>query len=372
MKRVIIAFLTGLLIFMVIISWVITSFISKLPKFGNMTAPKPGVSVSLVGFTRHPFAANLGTGTVTDLKVDTAGQRVLAAGVNGGGTWSFSGKSTSFTPLPGGICRVQLVPMGAAGTGYLFRGTWASTAQLFDPTGKEVWSAPANGGVDDAVAADFKHLGHPQILVGYNGSNGLTLFDANGSTLWHENDSNVWHVAPFHDPTTGVLELVHSNAMGRVTIRDTNGNVVSQNSMPSYFNNFSVAHWPTPTSADLILVQAGGGYQLINATGVVVKTLTSTNPVFKAFGPLGNMGLGNARGVPFRLKGQPGYCFAVVYTSEIGLTNSGIVSIFDASGKLIYEEVLPEMCSAVAAMTGPGGAGPDTLLVGGTNHIWAY
>ena len=48
------------------------------------------------------------------------------------------------------------------------------------------------------------------------------------------------------------------------------------------------------------------------------------------------------------------------------------IEAFDASGKLVYQETFPENCGSLAVMPASSPGRPETLLVGGTSHIWAY
>lgn len=80
--------------------------------------------------------------------------------------------------------------------------------------------------------------------------------------------------------------------------------------------------------------------------------------------------LGYVTGRAVRLDpGKPDY-FAVVgyhYPSW----HRSTLQIFDASGRLVYEEVLPENANSLTVISGPLSS-PEALLVGGEKTIWRY
>lgn len=82
----------------------------------------------------------------------------------------------------------------------------------------------------------------------------------------------------------------------------------------------------------------------------------------------GNLG-GAAKGIPVRLRdGQSDY-FAVLVTFRHW--DNSILYIYSSTGVLVYQEILGQGGSAIAALTAEK-AGHETLPVGGAEKVWQY
>ncbi|MFN7971172.1 MAG: PQQ-binding-like beta-propeller repeat protein [Acidobacteriota bacterium] len=80
---------------------------------------------------------------------------------------------------------------------------WGTDVRAFDATGVSLWRHRASHeeGVDDAILCDIDGDGVDEVLVGYNGFEGIHALKADGSLLWrYDGTGNVWHVAaaPLH------------------------------------------------------------------------------------------------------------------------------------------------------------------------------
>ncbi len=321
----------------------------------------PGVKTAHPGFSRKLLATTT-TETISSVLIDPASGNIAAGGSEGVGVWSSTGAVRSSYSLPGRDERVQLVPKsGANGYGCLFRGSWASPSRLFDPAGKQYWAVPYGQGVDDAIAANFlPQAARPQVVVGYNGGGGISMFDAAGKLLWNKSDGNVWHVEALHVAGTPELCIVHSNAGGEITVRNPRGAQISKVSPGFYFSWFTAVPWPNRNSNEMLLANPSGKFLLVDTNGNIKLTLAAPH----------SPGLDELHACLIRIKGQPGLCLAVV-AAPANVGKGSTLSLYSNSGTLIFEEVLPEMCRSVAALTRTKNQ-PETLIVGGTNHLWRY
>ncbi|MBV9469547.1 MAG: hypothetical protein JO316_10685 [Abitibacteriaceae bacterium] len=56
---------------------------------------------------------------------------------------------------------------------------------------------------------------------------------------------------------------------------------------------------------------------------------------------------------------------------EYEIWQRSVLYLYDPTGTLVYEEVLPEAGAAVKAVA-LNNASTETLLVGGVNQVWQY
>jgi hypothetical protein len=79
--------------------------------------------------------------------------------------------------------------------------------------------------------------------------------------------------------------------------------------------------------------------------------------------------LGDARGTPVRLAaGQPEYLAVVVSYFQWGRS---ILYVYKPGGALVYQEILGELCDAIAPLP-QGGSGAEAILLGGVGRVWKY
>lgn len=331
----------------------------------NPPPPKlmPGVEAGRGLLTRSTFAT-CSIGEVTDMAVDSLTGYIEIAGAGGAATISRSGAVKTLFTFSMPHERVSVVPLGwwSGKYEYLTNDTWAAPATLVDAAGRTLWTAPNSDGVDDSCAADILADGNPEIIVSYNGSGGVSAFNGGTTPIWNVPDGNCWHVAAFRDGPLGPWRIVHSDAAGLITVRDASGNVMSQSHAPDYFYSFSLCHYKSPLSPTRILFNTDATSYVLKMSGDVVATLKT--PHVSLFDHM--------VGCTFRPKAGKGYFFAVLGVPRANSSLDSALSVFDASGKLVYEVVLPETCGSILALPGKTSSAPDTLLIGGTSHIWRY
>ena len=242
---------------------------------------------------------------------------------------------------------------------YFDRGGGWQDVSLIDHKGNAIWTYGEMPGVDNICSGDIDGDGILEFVVGFNGGGGVRLLDKNGKEKWKRSDANVWHVELIDTNGDGSLEIVHSNAGGKITVRDNQGKIISRAKPSPYFSHFSICRWPSKRDREYALLSENDTIWIFDFDG---KTVTQFNAP-----KCGTSG--DARGVPIKImRDQPEY-FAVV----VGFNNwkRSILYIYSPPGVLEYQEILPEASAAIAAIC-LGDAGEDTLLVGGNGKVWAY
>jgi hypothetical protein len=289
-------------------------------------------------------------------------QEVISCGNLGAAVWSGNGKRISSLAFASPQGEVTLVPVAGQGYWYSGRGGWSRPANLLNARGAIAWTAPAEMGVDDTTANDFLDAGTPQMVVGYNGSTGLSFFMGDGTLRWNRPESNVWHVDSFRDSAQKPWRIVHSNAHGQITVRDIRGNILSQKKPPFYVSDFNMMSWPTKNGPTHLLALHENSLAILNVDGTLAKSFPT---------PPGT-GQDNAWGQVVSFKpGAPPYV-AFLLTPDLPNGGTSVIEIFDAAGKRVLLEKLPEVCSSLAVISPRGKGQRETLLVGGNDHIWRY
>jgi hypothetical protein len=242
--------------------------------------------------------------------------------------------------------------------GFLSRGSMGCPTAWLDPQGRVLWRYGGSPGVDDTAAGDLDGDGRLDFVVGFNDGGGVHRVNASGQKVWSEPDGNVWRVALLDTDGDGRLEIVHSNAEGRLTIRDPAGRVVRRIKPPLYFSHFSPVRWPGKDGPALLQME-DERIVVLDAGGATVASL----PAPRARSAL------DAVGTPVKGKAGGTELFAVVGTySPWGRS---VLYVHAPDGALLYEEVLADVCAGIAALSSAD-AGPDSLLVGCKGVVWRY
>ncbi len=242
---------------------------------------------------------------------------------------------------------------------YLNRGSWAIDASLIDHKGNSIWTYGGGPGVDDMCAGDIDGDGELEFVVGFNGGGGVHLLDKNGKKRWKQPDGNVWHVELVDTNGDGSLEIVHSNAGGEITVRNRQGGIISRSDPAAYFSDFSLCKWPSKEDRQYALLSEDDTIWLFDFDGKAVAQFDAPK--------CGT--LGHARGVPIKIKSdQPEYLAVIV---EFSNWKRSILYVYNPTGALVYQEVLPEVCGSIAAIS-LDNSGTDTMLIGGEGKVWQY
>ncbi len=225
--------------------------------------------------------------------------------------------------------------------------------------GKERWRFKGPESVMSASAGDIDGDGRPEFALGFNGGGGVYLLDFSGKELWRGDGSNIWGIALARMAGEKGPRIVHTDAGGMLTIRAADGKVVrSAKAEPGYAGAFSMTPWPGRSGEPHPLFLSGDALWVLDAMG-------------KAAGKLPAPGCGSAgrpSGLPVRLGSSPADYFAALLEYP---DSASVLFIYDPSGALIYQEVLPGRWASIAAFRAAGDEA-DTLLVGGPGEIWKY
>lgn len=302
-------------------------------------------------------------GTVTDMvrgNLDgKPGEETGVAGENGALFLRSDGTPVGFVGLAGsgsGFCFVDVEGDGT--TEYLHRGAWGSDVQLLDHSGAKVWSYGDVVGVDYADAGDLNGDGIMDFAVGFNGGGGLHAVNSSGTTVWKQSDGNVWCVRIADVNGDGVNEIVHSNAGGQLVVRNGSGTTLSNATPTPYFSHFTLCMWPDASGMPRPVYTGAGKVRILDQHAKVLASFDAPD-----LGELGKVSAATAR---LSSGGKPVLATLVTYAQW----DRAVLYVHDTgTGKLLYEEILPECGGAVAALPAVSG-NTDVLLVGGTGHVW--
>jgi len=99
-----------------------------------------------------------------------------------------------------------------------------------DASGKLLWIYPdprpsAAPAIDDLWPVDLDGDGSDEVVVGYNGANGVHVLDSQGKLIWKSTTiGNVWHVSGGDVRGNGKAQVVTTSALGKVHIFSDDGN----------------------------------------------------------------------------------------------------------------------------------------------------
>ncbi|MBI5117116.1 hypothetical protein HZA56_11635 [Candidatus Poribacteria bacterium] len=335
---------------------------------GRMEIPKNLIDASVLTgsdlLSKKTFFEDSRLGKITDIELGeldpSPGQEIGIAGSRGAAFLDEEARLKSTIMFSGETDDVNIIEINADGVcEFLNRGSWGVSASLMDHKGNVIWTYSDETGVDDMDSGDMDGDGTMEFVVGFNGGGGVHLVDINGKKKWSESDGNVWHVEFVDTNGDGILEIVHSNAGGQMTIRDQNGKVVRRTHPGPYFSHFSLCKWPTQKDHEYALLAENDTIWIFDFDGKTVAQFTAPK--------CGT--LGHARGTPVKLMAdQPEYFATLV---EFRHWNRAILYVHDRDGKLMYQEILPETCASIAALS-LSDSKTDTLLVGGDGKVWQY
>ena len=340
---------------------VVTSSTSGMLK-ASPEMKQAGVRKGAGMFTKSVFLADPRLGQVSDIALGVLdrgrGFEIGIAGSAGAAFVSTTGSPKAFTSYGQSLDRARIIDVDNDGNcEFMNRGSWMSPVVLVGHKGNKLWEFGKQ--VDDAAPGDINGDGKLEFAVGFNGSGGVSLVNAQGKELWNKPDGNVWHVEMVDASGDGRLEILHSNAGGAATVRNARGDTVSQARPTGYFSHFSVCSWPTSTDPLRCLSLDTGTVWVLNLDGSVAAKLAA---------PSCRM-LGNVSGTPFEPQpGKPGYLAVLASYQQ---WNRSALWLFDSKKQLVYEEVLPENCTALAALR-LGSSQAETLLVGGNGTVTRY
>jgi hypothetical protein len=112
--------------------------------------------------------------------------------------------------------------------------------------------------MDDVWTADLDNDGRDEVIVGYNGRNGLRVFGGDGQLKWEDTSiANVWHVTAADLNGDGSMEVVTTSALGKVHVFDASGKAQPVRDSRMYANMVRTFRLPDDKADSIIVVGAG-------------------------------------------------------------------------------------------------------------------
>jgi hypothetical protein len=239
--------------------------------------------------------------------------------------------------------------------------------------------------IKEVAAGDVDGDGELEFVAswGYEPWNGVELFDRHGNTLWRREEP----VRP------GQIEMVDVDGDSRIEfveedgqqlkIRDAQGKVVGSASMPVYLWHLSLCPRPDGGGPPQNLAVREGSLWLIDLDGKNFSKFEAPLSQIRLDKPreMAMPGVSDsvkfdkeevyrARGVWVRLKQDRPKYLAVI--ANFGVLDRSLLYVYDERGGLVYHEILPEQCHAVAVLPPEGEGGAEEVLVGGEKTVWRY
>jgi len=265
-------------------------------------------------------------------------------------------------------CPVEVMRLDAGDDyGFLTRNeSWSTDATVFDKQGQVLWTYPSRvtAGIDDSVGANLDANGNSGVLIGFNGDEGIILADMNGKKIGQKPEGNVWHVETLDVYNDGRKEILHSNSRGHLIVRDGNGEIIDHYIPDHYVSDFALTRWGSEAQPSHILVptmEPRNGccspvMLILDAKGKTVTRFDAS---------LGDL-MHSTHGTPVHFPKSSQYYAAL----QTNLTlNRSVLTLYDGTETIAYQEVLGGTCFSIASLPGPNG---DRLLIGCSGEILEY
>lgn len=137
------------------------------------------------------------------------------------------------------------------------------------------------------------------------------------------------------------------------------GVVLSRARPPAYFSGFSLCNWPAKQDRVYALLAEDDTVWVLEFDGKAAAKFDAPR--------CGS--LGHARGTAVKLeRSEPEYLAVVV---EFTNWERSILYLYDSTRTLVYQEIIPERCASIAAMS-LDRSDTEVLLVGGEGKVWEY
>jgi len=261
---------------------------------------------------------------------------------------------------------------------------------LFDHQGNVLFSRGEYEGegkpsIHEVCAGDADGDGVKEFIVswGFDPWNGMELLDHYGNSRWRRQEEFMPGEMVVVDVNgDGKAELVEEDGR-ELKIRDTQGQVNGVVQVPVYLAQVSLCPQSNNQGPPQNLAVREGGLWLIDLDGKNYKRYDAPLSQIKLEKPrlVGAPGLPDlmtfnteevyrAKGVWAELeKDRPKY-LAVI--ANFAVIDRSLFYLYDAQGRLIYQELLPEECDAIAVLPPENSSGREEVLVSGEKTVWRY
>ena len=258
---------------------------------------------------------------------------------------------------------------------YLARGC-IDGAAVFDHGGKQLWfygnRGNENGFLRDATVGDLSRDGVAEFVVSWDG---VQIFDKSGKKLTQvEEEFSDVQLEVVDTDRDGQNEIISCG--GTLKIRNSNGEVIKEIDVSGYFGNYSLLQMPS-SNETVLLVVYDGKLMLMDLKG---QTIWQTEAPLSQFDDtvhkmpdgteLRGTSVYKAKGVWIKLSASESKYLAVI--TNFAAIDRSVLDIFDRSGTLIYQEILPEECDSLATLPVNDQRHPEELLVAGEETVWKY
>jgi hypothetical protein len=360
----------GCAMLLLVLGGVVAFFVYQAMTFQLPPAPPelqtPQVRLGKGLLQKSVFFSDEELGNVTDIILDPlTGARFGVAGVSGAVFLKPDRTPLShveFADAPVRPTHVQFLDLDGHHTwAFLNRGGsgWQD-ASFIGADGRTLWVYGGLPGVDDMTAGNLGGDGSPQFIVGFNGGGGLRCLDAKGELQWQMPGSNIWHVEIVDIDGKGKPKILHTDASGGFTIRNSKGDVEREMRPVGHCSGFSLCRWPTAKSGPKLVIPGKGHIVLADFDGNIVCE-------FKA--PTWEGASKNVHATACRLKKDAPPFLAAV--TSYSLWKASVLAVFNSEKQPVYEEILTERCGCIVALP-HAGSQVDDLLVGGNGKVWRY
>jgi hypothetical protein len=209
---------------------------------------------------------------------------------------------------------------------------------------EDAYGVIAAGDIDGDGKTDFLAAGGDEV----------SLINESYAEQWTVQSLESWGVEIMDTDGDGSEEgfVVSSGEVFRVLEADGSERSSAQLDEPIY--NYNTCRWPTKDGDKRLVSQGEDAIEILDFDGTTLATFTG--------GSIGTYA--EVWGTPVRFYVDEEPYFATV-ASHYG---SGVLSIFDPDGVLVYQLVLDEDSAALLAQ--PAGNGAETLWIGGEDQVW--
>jgi hypothetical protein len=246
---------------------------------------------------------------------------------------------------------------------YLGRGG-IDGAAVFAHDGRRLWSygraTKEKFRIDDLAAGDLDGDSLLEFVAVWDG---IEVIDRHGMRRAQVHDS-VFDMAEVVDVDgDGKNEIVHGSGSA-ISIRDPQGILIKEVKMPFYIGYFSLCDAPGSSRPHILNVEDGALW-LADFEGKVAAKFDAPLSEFPA-----NVKVHEAKGVWVKLSTTDPEYLAVI--ANFTALDRSLLCVYRADGKLLYQEVLPSECKAIASLPKGESKLAQALIVGGKQMVWRY
>ncbi len=206
---------------------------------------------------------------------------------------------------------------------------------------------------------DLDGDGRSEWVVGRPARGGIEVRDDSGRLRFAREDVDVRQVALIEANGDAAERIVHTNRQGAFVVRDAQGRTLRRFETGAAARYFAVVAWPEPAAPPLLVQRCEQAVELWDLGGRRRARLSAG--VWNESEPLEAVAFAPTAGA------RPWLGVLDVFEAD-GLA---VLSVFDAQGRLVVDDVLWGACRRLEAERGEGDAA-QALRVGCGGHAWRY